>query len=575
MTTEPNCGTEGVKTYTCTRCDATKTESIPVVGEHNFVDDVIDATCTEPQKAGLVCSVCGATSGEMTELGDPLGHDYQLDTSLEGYKAATCTEGGVDTYKCSRCEETKEEETEALGHSWDNGVVHEADCEHGQYVLYTCTVCKDTKTEETGLSEALGHTFTTEVVAPTCSAQGYTREYCTVCGYEKEHTNITEKDPNAHTYDMDHAAIIREPTCAVPGVAKVTCTGCGYTTYQTVTAEHTWDEGTETKPATCTEEGVLTFECEVCHTTKTEPIQPTGHKFGNEQVSDDGLIVYKECETCGYQEIIAILGCEHENTETKDAVAATCTEDGYTGDRVCQDCGATIETGEVILATGHTEKVIPGKTATCTETGLTEGKKCSVCDEVLVAQEEIPMVAHNYVDGVCTVCGAEDPDYVAPCTHENTQLENVKKATCTEAGYTGDLVCQDCSETIEVGTEVPAKGHTVVDVPEVPATEESAGTTAGTKCSVCGEILSGCEPIPPLSHEHVWDGGVETKAPTCIEAGEMTYTCSACGETRVETIPAKGHSYTVSVSYNEDYTKVIYTYTCSSCGDSYEEAFDL
>ena len=657
VTTEPNCGTEGVKTYTCTRCDATKTESIPVVGEHNFVDDVIDATCTEPQKAGLVCSVCGATSGEMTELGDPLGHDYQLDTSLEGYKAATCTEGGVNTYKCSRCEETKEEETEALGHSWDNGVVHEADCEHGQYVLYTCTVCKDTKTEETGLSEALGHTFTTEVVAPTCSAQGYTREYCTVCGYEKEHTNITEKDPNAHTYDMDHAAIIREPTCAVPGVAKVTCTGCGYTTYQTVTAEHTWDEGTETKPATCTEEGVLTFECEVCHTTKTEPIQPTGHKFGNEQVSDDGLIVYKECETCGYQEIIAILGCEHKNTETKDAVAATCTEDGYTGDRVCQDCGATIETGKVIPATGHTEKVIPGKAATCTETGLTEGKKCSVCGEVLtaqeeipatghteevipgkeatctetgltegqkcsvcgevlVAQEEIPMVAHNYVDGVCTVCDAEDPDYVAPCTHENTQLENVKKATCTEAGYTGDTVCTDCGETLQTGTvisatghtvvtdaaveatcttagktegshcsicgtvieaqqTVPAKSHTVVEVPEVPATEESAGTTAGTKCSVCGEILSGCETIPPLSHEHVWDGGVETQAPTCTEAGEMTYTCSACGETRVETIAPKGHSYKVTVSYNSDYTEVTYTYTCSACSDSYSETFPL
>ena len=376
-------------------------------------------------------------------------------------------------------------------------------------MLYTCTVCKDTKTEETGLSEALGHTFTTEVVAPTCSAQGYTREYCTVCGYEKEHTNITEKDPNAHTYDTDHAVIIREPTCAVPGVAKVTCTGCGYTTYQTVTAEHNWDKGTETKPATCTEEGVLTFKCQVCQATKTEPIQPTGHTFGEEQVSEDNLIVYKECETCGYREIIANLGCEHKNTETKNAVVATCTENGYTGDLVCQDCGETIEPGETVFAAGHTEKVIPGKEATCTETGLTEGSHCSVCGAVIEAQETIP-----------------------------------------------------------------AKGHTPVEVPEVPATEESAGTTAGTKCSVCGEILSGCEIIPPLSHEHVWDDGVETKAPTCTEAGEMTYTCS-CGETRVETIPAKGHSYKVSVSYNDDYSKIIYTYTCSACGDSYKEEFDL
>ena len=162
-----------------------------------------------------------------------------------------------------------------------------------------------------------------------------------------------------------------------------------------------------------------------------------------------------------------------------------------------------------------------------------------------------------------------------PATGHTVVTDAAVEATCTTDGKTEGSHCSVCGTVIVAQEIVPAKGHTVVDVPEVPATEESAGTTAGTKCSVCGEILSGCETIPPLSHEHVWDGGVETKAPTCTEAGEMTYTCSACGETRVETIPVKGHSYTVSVSYNEDYTKVIYTYTCSSCGDSYEEAFDL
>ena len=501
-------------------------------------------------------------------------------------------------------------------------------------MLYTCTVCKHTKTEETGLSEALGHTFTTEVVAPTCSAQGYTREYCTVCGYEKEYTNVTEKDPNAHTYDMDNAVIIREPTCAVPGVAKVTCTECGYTTYQTVTAEHTWDEGTITKEPTCTEGGEKTVTCTVCGAEEKVSIPNLGgHQWIEDLVDDVTNVVYKECSVCGEREITwsenddlkdcfagnhtpveipetethyagskcSVCGtileeplakCDHENTQRVNAVEATCTEDGYTGDLVCQDCDQTIEDGNVVPATGHTvitdaaveatcttdgktegshcsvcdtviveqetvpakghtEEILPGKTATCTETGLTVGKKCSVCGEVLVAQEEIPMVDHT--------------EEVIPG----------KEATCTETGLTVGKKCSVCGAVIVAQETISAKGHTSVDVPEVPATEESAGTTAGTKCSVCGEILSGCETIPPLSHEHVWDDGVETKAPTCTEAGEMTYTCSACGETRVETIPAKGHSYTVSVYYIEDYTKVIYTYTCSSCGDSYEEAFDL
>ena len=58
----------------------------------------------------------------------------------------------------------------------------------------------------------------------------------------------------------------------------------------------------------------------------------------------------------------------------------------------------------------HTEKTVPAKEANCTEPGLTEGKVCE-CGEVLVAQEEIPALGHDFKDGVCTRCGAKDPDY--------------------------------------------------------------------------------------------------------------------------------------------------------------------
>ena len=52
------------------------------------------------------------------------------------------------------------------------------------------------------------------------------------------------------------------------------------------------------------------------------------------------------------------------------------------------------------------EQVIPGKEATCTETGLTEGKKCTVCNEILVEQEEIPALGHDFVNGECSRCDA-------------------------------------------------------------------------------------------------------------------------------------------------------------------------
>ena len=75
------------------------------------------------------------------------------------------------------------------------------------------------------------------------------------------------------------------------------------------------------------------------------------------------------------------------------------------------DVGETMT--EAIPAKPHTPETIPAVAATCTASGLTEGSKCSVCGATLTAQKVIP-AAHHYVDGVCTVCGAEDPTAV-PC----------------------------------------------------------------------------------------------------------------------------------------------------------------
>lgn len=59
----------------------------------------------------------------------------------------------------------------------------------------------------------------------------------------------------------------------------------------------------------------------------------------------------------------------------------------------------------------HSKKVIKGYDATCTETGLSDGAYCSLCDRVIIDQEELPALGHKYVNGVCSVCGAKDPDY--------------------------------------------------------------------------------------------------------------------------------------------------------------------
>ena len=181
----------------------------------------------------------------------------------------------------------------------------------------------------------------------------------------------------------------------------------------------------------------------------------------------------------------------------------------------------------------------------------------------------------NYVNGVW---GGK------PCAHESKELRGAKDATCTTTGYTGDTYCKDCNEKIADGKVIPAlghawdngvittaptcenagvktftctrcnetkteaisaTGHTPVQIPEKPATCTEPGHKAGTKCSVCGAILSGLEEIPAKGHTVVVDPAV---GPTCTEPGKTEGKhCSVCNEVIVaqEIIPAKGHTVVV------------------------------
>ena len=101
----------------------------------------------------------------------------------------------------------------------------------------------------------------------------------------------------------------------------------------------------------------------------------------------------------------------HTHSYTKIVTEPTCTEKGYTT-YTCS-CGYSY-VDDYVNAKGHTEAVDPAVAATCEKTGLTEGKHCSVCNEVLVAQKETPKTEHKFSNGKCSVCGAADPNYVAP-----------------------------------------------------------------------------------------------------------------------------------------------------------------
>lgn len=107
VTTAATCGTPGVKTFTCTVCNATKTEEIPATGEHTPVEvSAKEATCTEAgYTAGVKCSVCGRIISGMEEI-SALGHDWNEPTVVY----AANGNNGTKTYTCTVCGAPKTED---------------------------------------------------------------------------------------------------------------------------------------------------------------------------------------------------------------------------------------------------------------------------------------------------------------------------------------------------------------------------------------------------------------------------------------------------------------------------------
>lgn len=109
ITTAPTCENAGVKTYTCTVCNATKTKAINATG-HTPVDVAKQpATCTEAgHTAGVKCSVCGATISGI-EVIPATGHKPEIRNAVE---ATLTTPGYTGDTCCSVCNELLKQGTE-------------------------------------------------------------------------------------------------------------------------------------------------------------------------------------------------------------------------------------------------------------------------------------------------------------------------------------------------------------------------------------------------------------------------------------------------------------------------------
>ncbi|MBE6946613.1 MAG: hypothetical protein E7459_11120, partial [Ruminococcaceae bacterium] len=115
--------------------------------------------------------------------------------------------------------------------------------------------------------------YVKEVVAPTCTEEGYTLRVCAECGMEVKE-DITE--PTGHEYE----AVVTEPTCTTLGYTTYTCANCGdtYKDDYTPATDHKYGQWQTVKKATCTEKGQEKRTCE-CGAEEFRDVDVKGHDY--------------------------------------------------------------------------------------------------------------------------------------------------------------------------------------------------------------------------------------------------------------------------------------------------------
>ncbi|WP_302939685.1 S8 family serine peptidase [Ruminococcus sp.] len=480
ITKQVACETDGEKTFTCTRCGDTYTEAIPATG-HNDIVTVVEPTCTADGYTEHKCKDCGRVV--RSDVTKALGHDYDSKITTK----ASCTEDGVLTYICTRCDESYTEKIPATGHKY-NDVVTEASCDKGGYTLHTCANCGDSYKDN--FIAPTGHKYTkTTVKQASCETDGVNVYTCDTCG--DSYSEVIKA--KGHVYASE---VTKKANCTDDGVITYTCANCGDKYTKVIKAKGHNYSAEVTKKATCDTDGVKTFTCADCGDVYTEKLEALGHTYGISEVvkptcDNDGYTKFT-CSVCGdsYSKVINATGHKYNDK----IVSASCDKSGYTL-HTCENCG-DIYKDNFTSQLGHDYT-----SQTVKPTCETDGEKTFTC----------------------TRCGDTYTEVIKAKGH--VYKRTVVAAGCETDGYT--LVeCMECHDSFREGY-VGAKGHTIVTDKAVAATCTTAGKTEGSHCSVCGKVIKAQTEIKAKGH--VAGDWITDKAAAVGVKGRKHRSCTVCG----------------------------------------------
>ena len=349
--------------------------------------------------------------------------------------------------------------------------------------------------------------------------------FCTKC-----HAGKWEyyKDPKGHTPGKV-IRVDREANCYTEGLQVRECTVCGKGYWETIPmTQHHWVDGK------CT---ICGDECTHTYGEKTIITPATCTTYGS---------YIKTCTTCGYVYKGQIPKTQH-NYEWKVTTPATCNSTGVET-KTCTNCGKTNGQRQIPATGEHNWETVETIPATCTSKEK-QKQECTVCHTTRTTINENSHYAdHTWTEGdgtvTCTKCGWE---------HTHRWVEDTSKtvpATCTSEGSKTYYCIADYKDYDQ---EVHKCHSTKTEI-----LAKTAHHWVNGVCTECG-----------ATHEHDWQEQTSlTKSPTCIKKGSKTYKCSKCGETKVEEIPATGHTWKIhQIATNKSECK------CSVCGAT--KAHDL
>ncbi len=215
ITKQPTCTATGVKTFTCSECGATKTETIKANGHTEVIDKAVAATCTTDGKTeGSHCSVCGKVIKAQTVI-KATGHNFG---SWNITKSATCTESGSQTRTCTACGKTETKTIPAKGHTSSKWIIDKQPAVGVKGSKHKeCTVCG--KVLETAVIPALGSADISEATV-TLSATSYAYN-----GKAKKPAVTVTLNGKTLKKDVDYTVKYSSNTAI--GKAKVTVAGKG------------------------------------------------------------------------------------------------------------------------------------------------------------------------------------------------------------------------------------------------------------------------------------------------------------------------------------------------------------